>query len=144
MNFEWFDYENSLMNTAMDIRMKVFVYEQGYKEVDEKDDIDFTAKHVVGYLDNVPACTARVFFEKPNVMHVGRICVLKDFRGKKVGAMLMQEIENYALKLGDISELELGSQVPKQGFYKACGYNAFGDEFDDAGTPHIMMNKMIK
>ena len=143
MEFKWIDYNNIDMKKAKDIRIDVFITEQKYDIQIEFDEIDKTAKHVIGYSDGVAMCTARVFYENPKVLHCGRVAVLKKYRGMGAGALLLSEVQRHAEDEGD-DRIELGAQVPKKGFYEKQGYIAYGDEFPDGGTPHIMMSKILK
>jgi predicted GNAT family N-acyltransferase len=127
---------------AKKIRYTVFTEEQGYK--DDVDEIDKTAVELVLYLDKVAIATARLFEVDPETYHVGRVCVLKPYRGKKVGSYLMKFIEVKARSLG-ARKLILDSQLPREGFYLALGYKEVGDGevFLDEGQPHVHMEKII-
>ena len=142
MDFKWYNYGETGVDLAIDIRIKVFIDEQGYSMEDEMDDKDSTSQHVVGFVDGTPVCTARVFYDTPRVLHVGRIAVLKKCRGTGAGAVLMAEVKRYGLEKND-EKIILGAQVPKKGFYAKQGYKEYGDIFSDGGTPHIMMEKIL-
>ena len=81
-----------LPKCALDIRTEVFIHEQGFEyELDERDKL---ATHFVVFDTQTPIATCRVFFDlELNAYLVGRICVLKAYRGQKIGSLLMQTAE---------------------------------------------------
>jgi predicted GNAT family N-acyltransferase len=62
--------------------------------------------------------------------------------GKKLGERLMTEMENHA-KTNGIKRLILGAQDSAIGFYQKCGYQVFGDGYDEEGVAHHNMQKML-
>lgn len=131
----------SLCHDALKIRITVFVDEQGFR--DEFDDIDEKALHLVMYDDNKPVATCRCFYEdSPECWHIGRVAVLKEYRGKGLGKEVMCEAER-RIKLKGGKVCELSSQCRAQGFYESCGYVAEGEIYLDEGCPHIKMTKLI-
>ncbi len=133
---------DGIVNEARQIRESVFIKEQGFEK--EYDKTDETAKHIVIYDGETAVGTCRVFWcDKENSYHVGRIAVLKEHRGKKLGKLLMTEAEKLTLSLGG-STLKLGGQVRAAGFYEKLGYERYGEEFLDEGYPHIPFVKRLK
>ena len=144
MKFYWFSFDDTAnMDKAFALRQTVFTDEQGFAPEDDHDAQDKTALHVLG-LDDAGAvcCTARLFSTEAGVWHAGRIAVRKDLRGQGVGRQLMQELVCKARALGG-KTLEIGAQIDKQGFYTATGFTAYGEEFLDAGYPHMMMKQEL-
>ncbi|MBE6787942.1 MAG: GNAT family N-acetyltransferase, partial [Ruminococcaceae bacterium] len=79
-----YDY---LPSEAIDIRTKVFVFEQGF--TDEIDDIDATALHFLAFCEGIAVGTCRAF--KTNEGYIlGRLAVLKQYRKKGVGSTLLK------------------------------------------------------
>ena len=102
-----------------------------------------TAFHVLVFSDSVPVAVGRFFIMEDNVTaYLGRIAVLKEHRGKKVGAYLLRELEQEAKKRGAQFSM-LGAQLHAKGFYGKLGYQPFGEEFDDCGKMHIHMRKTL-
>ena len=102
-----------------------------------------TAFHVLVFSDSVPVAVGRFFIMEDNVtVYLGRIAVLKEHRGKKVGAYLLRELEQEAKKRGAQFSM-LGAQLHAKGFYEKLGYQPFGEEFDDCGKMHIHMRKTL-
>ncbi|MGX7041753.1 GNAT family N-acetyltransferase [Leuconostoc lactis] len=129
---------------ALTIRTTVFVAEQGVPMQLELDDpaIEATALHIVAYVDGKLAGTARVVEEHPGIWHVQRVATLYPMRGQGIGRQLFAYIEKLAPGY-HIQTLELGAQIQAQGFYENLGFQAFGDEFDDANILHIHMKKEL-
>ncbi len=132
-------YKNRLPEDALYIRTEVFVREQGFQ--DEFDLIDESCIHIIGYEDDAPIAVCRCFYEHdPKVWHIGRVAVMKEYRGRGIGTLIMQEAENAILQSGGIAA-ELSSQCRAKHFYETLGYAETGDEYLDEGCPHILMKK---
>lgn len=129
---------NEVPKDAMDIRITVFVDEQGF--VDEFDHIDKIAVHGVMYDDEKPVGTFRIFNEDGGKSyHIGRIAVLKEYRGSGVGLALMEAAKEKISELGG-EEIVLSSQMQAKGFYEKAGYVAQGEVYLDQHCPHIDMS----
>jgi predicted GNAT family N-acyltransferase len=132
---------------AMKIRFKVFIDEQKFDpaiEIDEYDDIE-TTKHFLGMIDGgkeyvaVARCVLKV---QDKLYKVGRVAILPEHRGKKLGALMMKGMEE-TLK-GEVDTLMLHSQYDKKGFYEKCGYvNEDGKIFMEEGVEHCKMIKRL-
>lgn len=130
-----------LVPEALDIRIEVFVKEQGF--VDQEDEIDATATHLVAYEHGKPIATCRFFRERGGEEFVlGRLCVLKEKRGAGIGARLLCEAEKGARALG-ASALKLHSQIGAREFYQKCGYEQSGEIELEQGKEHIWMKKYL-
>jgi len=120
--------------TAIPIREAVFIKEQNVPEVDEWDDDDEHALHLIASLNGNAIGTARLTPKGT----IGRMAVLKDFRHQGVGsAMLSRLIE--AAKKSKLESVTLNAQRIAEGFYAQHGFTAKGEEFMEAGIPHITM-----
>lgn len=73
---------------------------------------------------------------------IGRVAVVKAYRGKKIGAYILKDAAREIKNLGG-THIRLAAQVQARGFYETLGYEAYGDEFDDEGCPHIWMQKNL-
>lgn len=135
-------YENVLPATAEEIRRSVFMDEQGFQN--EFDSIDNIAAHIVLYNgENVPIATCRVFLnEKSEDYVLGRLAVIKEFRGKNIGAELVNAAEQYVRCKGG-KTIILHAQCRVSGFYQRMGFAEFGETDDDEGCPHIWMRKDV-
>ena len=126
---------------ALEVRIEVFVKEQGF--VDEEDKIDSRATHLVAYERGKPIATCRFFKEEGGEDYVlGRLCVIKEKRGVGIGARLLREAEKSAKALGATS-LKLHSQYHARAFYEKCGYKQVGQIELEQGKEHVWMKKEL-
>ena len=131
--------DNELFKVAGKIREEVFLTEQGFSS--EYDDIDKIAYHFIVYDGEKPIATARLYGNE-NPYHIGRVAVTREYRGKGIGAYVMNEVEKFAKEQG-INSLVLSAQVRASDFYRKCGYKEFGNEYMDEFCPHIDMMKIL-
>jgi len=132
---------NTLPNEAKEIRTKVFIEEQGFKN--EFDDLDFRINHLVMYDGKKPIGTCRFYLDKnKNIWIFGRLAVIKEYRGKHRGAELLKSAEKYILKESG-KEIQLHSQCYAEKFYSRLGYEACSDIEYDEHCPHIWMKKIL-
>ncbi len=127
------DWEE-LGDTAGPIRHQVFVVEQKVPEEEEWDGRDAISLHFVAYRDGVAVGAARLL---PDA-HIGRVAVLAEARGQGVGQHLVAAAVEAARTQGHPS-VELSAQLHALPFYEQLGFEAYGDDFLDAGIPHRNM-----
>ena len=127
---------------AFFVRANVFVVEQGFKV--EFDDLDNICWHLTVYNGGEPIGAARIY-EEDGMWHLGRICVMEDYRGKKVGRQIIAACEDKIRELtkGKPVTATLSSQTRVTGFYKRNGYTECGEEYLDEYCPHIRMTKEL-
>lgn len=133
---------NRFPNCAKEIRETVFTNEQGFQN--EFDEIDSTATHIVLFNENGdPVATCRVFRDaETDEYTLGRLAVIKEYRGKNIGSAVVNEAEKYVQKEGGTS-IVLHSQCRVTNFYKKLGFTEFGDIENVEGCPHVWMRKSI-
>ena len=134
-----FKVTNTLSEDEKMIRETVFIEEQKFKiEFDDTDDI---ATHIVMYIDNKPVGCCRLYKQEKEY-HIGRIAVLKPYRGKGYCEKILLEAEKDAKKMGADS-ISLSAQVRASGFYEKLGYKKYGEIYFDEYCEHIAMKKDI-
>jgi predicted GNAT family N-acyltransferase len=117
------------------IRQAVFIYEQAVPEELEWDGLDPLCAHVLAWNEIGEAVgTARIQAEGT----IGRMAVLKDWRGRGVGFALLRTLLDLAARQG-LSQVTLAAQTHAIGFYERAGFYAIGEPFLDAGIPHRLM-----
>ncbi len=79
---------DKLPREAERIRREVFMSEQGFKN--ESDDIDERACHLVAFDGEIPAGTCRVYRGEDGEYYLGRLAVVKAYRGGNVGSGLVE------------------------------------------------------
>ena len=130
---------DKLEQDAKFIRKQVFIIEQNIPEEEEWDDQDMISDHFVVYDQDQPIATARLLQNNS----VGRVAVLKSYRGQGIGRMIMLEIIRQAHQQ-DRKFLHLSSQVHAISFYEKLGFSIQGDAYDECGIPHIKMQLVIE
>lgn len=142
---------------ALAVRQRVFVDEQGVDEsieYDGYDDPDAPATHFVAYNgeDVVGAARIRPVTGKgdapsrsddPKTAKVERVAVAADSRGEGWGRQIMESVESWGREAG-YTRFVLNAQTHVREFYERLGYKAHGEEFEEAGIPHIAMDKSLR
>lgn len=123
---------------CISLRRTVFIEEQGVSEAEELDSYDPIAVHFLAWNDEGPIGTARLIYSS-NIGKIGRVCVLKPYRGTGLGAVLINAaIDCMRLEVG-LSFARLGAQVDAVGFYEKLGFRVISGEYMDAGIAHVDM-----
>ena len=129
------------------LRIEVFVKEQNVPielELDEKDYSENTV-HIGYFNDDKLIGVARLIDVDKDVIHIGRVVIDREYRGKGIGRELIIGCENIAqhiLKRKIV--IELSAQIQAENFYKSLGYNRVNDKiYLDAGIEHVDMRKVI-
>lgn len=121
------------------VRRTVFIKEQQVPEALEWDGLDAGAFHLVARDDaGRPVGSARMLPDG----HIGRMAVLKPWRGRKVGTALLRRMLEEAARRA-FPRVYLDAQVHAIGFYEGLGFVAEGEEFMDAGIPHRRMVRQM-
>lgn len=132
---------NTMCEYAMTVRKKVFVQEQGFH--DEFDETDASAFHLVMFHDKEPIATCRVFeSSQKGVYIIGRLAVLKEYRGRNYGADMVKEAVSLVLEKGGYA-VSLHAQCRVKEFYNKLGFQEFGTVEEEEGCPHVWMKKML-
>jgi len=131
------DYKNNEKEICK-IRFEVFVDEQNVPEELEIDGLDDQARHVLAYIDDQPIGTGRILSDG----HIGRVAVLKKYRGLGIGNSVMQELINWAQQ-NKLEKLWLSSQWHAHSFYLDLGFVCEGDIYEEAGINHIKMYRTL-
>ena len=132
------------VRAVMDIRRRVFVDEQGYSADTEIDGFDKMAVYALAYDEkDRPAGTGRLIINDESRFQIGRVCVLREARGKGLGDLVVRMLLYRALELG-AGEIWLGAQLPAVGFYARYGFKPVGEIYDDEGVPHRWMRALAE
>lgn len=138
------DTMSDLYLDALKIRNQVFVREQGVPLDREIDNYEAYTIHFVLFQDTeTPMATVRLLPLEDGKIKVQRMAVLKEFRKKGLGKVIMEAAETFANE-HDYQQLVLGAQLTARDFYQRLGYQAEGDIFLDAGIEHVTMTKTLQ
>jgi predicted GNAT family N-acyltransferase len=128
-----------MATAASAVREAVFITEQKVPMAMEYDGSDPDSLHVLAQgPDDHPIGTGRLLPDG----HIGRMAVLKKWRGHRVGTMLLLHLIEAARQAG-LPEIKLNAQCAAEGFYRRFGFNATGTTFMEAGIPHIRMWRSV-
>lgn len=123
------------IDEILDIRKKVFIEEQKLPEFmlqnDEDDEAIFALAFEESETTKIPVGTARLLF-LGDEFKVGRLCVLKEYRGKGYADFLIRMLIDKAFQMG-AKEVHVDSQLHAIGFYKKIGFTENGEIKTDNG-----------
>jgi len=121
------------------IRFGIFVGEQNVPPGIELDDKDAECLHAIAYDDaGAPIGTGRLLPDG----HIGRMAVVKEWRRRGIGAMILNALVDEARKRGH-KEVVLSAQLQAAEFYREQGFVAEGKVYQDAGILHQDMRKAL-
>jgi predicted GNAT family N-acyltransferase len=131
-------------DAAYAIRHAVFVEEQGIPAELEIDAYDPIAEHALAFVDGQCVATARIYLDEhdPSTARIGRMAVLKEFRGQGIGTALLGEAIRAGMMQG-ASVFELHAQQSAAPFYAKLQFKPDGAIFDEVGIPHRCMRLVL-
>ena len=127
---KWIDGLSQLKN----IREKVFIQEQKVTPQLEWYGMDEKAIHFLVFNDKAAIGCARAIVIKDH-MQLGRMAVLKEYRGQGIGSALIEKAMTTA-KLNQLSAIYISAQCHAIDFYKKFGFEVTSDIYLDAEIPH--------
>lgn len=119
------------------IRTAVFTNEQGADALAEFDVYDNQADFALLYDADEPVGTARAV-RLNNGFKIGRIAILKAYRGKGYGAVIVRAVLEKAFEKG-ADKVYVDAQNYAVPFYEKIGFKVIGSQIMDRGLPHIPM-----
>jgi predicted GNAT family N-acyltransferase len=126
-------------NSLLAVRTPVFVEGQGVPVEIEQDGRDGECWHALATdRSGEPIGAGRLSPEGK----IGRVAVLEEWRGRGVGVALMRCLLARADAEG-LAETYLHSQVDAAGFYERLGFQAVGEEFEEAAIKHVKMVRKV-
>lgn len=129
------------LQTAFDIRKKVFVEEQQVPMEIEIDEHEDEAIHFICSDGEEYVGASRLRFVD-DYGKLERICVLQEARGKNFGKYLIAAMEEEIIRQ-NIKEARLNAQTRAVTLYESVGYEVVSGEFMDANIPHVEMMKKL-
>ncbi len=131
----WF-HGTSDFDAVRALRTAVFVEEQGMPARLEFDEFDAMAMHVVVYDGKEPAGTGRLYYDG-SMFRIGRVCVLKEKRGQRLGDMLVRLLLDRALNVNAPS-IRIYARPELTEFYGKFGFTACGEPFIENGVAEVV------
>lgn len=135
------DFQSALMPAVYALRHDVFVIEQAVAPELERDEFDASATHLAALNGDKVIGTLRIVTNGANA-RIGRMAVHAAARRTGIGTRLMQTAEAIGRQMG-VRDIVLHAQLTARAFYGRLGYREQGDVFEEAGMPHIEMQKTI-
>lgn len=121
------------------VRRAVFVEEQAIPENLEWDGRDATCRHVLARArDGAAIATGRLQQDG----RIGRMAVLRAWRGHGVGRAVLQWLQLQAMHDG-LQRVYVHAQVQVAGFYTGMGFRPQGEPFELAEILHQCMVKRL-
>ena len=124
------------------LRTRVFVEEQGVPPEIEQDAADDDAVHVLSRDDAGAVVATGRLLVRGSTAGIGRMAADASVRGRGHGAAVLAELHRQAVLRG-VTAIELHAQVSARGFYERAGYTAVGDDYLEAGIPHVTMIRRL-
>jgi predicted GNAT family N-acyltransferase len=121
------------------VRRAVFIDEQSIPEDMEWDEFDAVCRHAIA--EDATGTAIGCGRLLPDG-HIGRLAVLRDWRGAGVGAALLLHLMDVARSRGHARAI-LSAQTRAMPFYVRHGFIAEGEEYLDAGIPHRTMTRAL-
>jgi predicted GNAT family N-acyltransferase len=130
------------IEAAMDLRVRVFVNEQGVDPGEELDRLDEGSLQIVGLDDTGVIATCRLRDLGDDEWKLERMAVDRRLRRLGVGARLLAGAEREARERG-AKQMVMHAQRRAEAFYASQGYAAEGDTFLEAEIEHVRMRKAL-
>lgn len=129
-----FSYQDPAWHDCCMIREAVFIQEQAVPLALEWDAQDATAIHLLASTDGQAIACARVLPDG----HIGRMAVLPAWRGRGVGAVVLQAAIQICRDL-TLPRAQLSAQTHAVDFYARVGFVVVSAPYLDANIPHVDM-----
>ena len=130
------------LTAAFAIRRAVFVAEQGVAPSLEWDDAETEAIHLLLVVNERPVGAARARLIDDSTVKAERVAVRRSARGEGWGRRLMDAVEAVGAD-ADASRCVLHAQQRVEGFYHTLGYRTVSEPFEEAGIPHVKMERTL-
>lgn len=128
--------EKQHFSAARSIRETVFIVEQEVAEDEEFDEFEATSLHYLLLLNNQAIGTAR-WRHLGDQLKLERFAVLKPYRGKGYGDVLLQAVLADASK--ENKPMYLHAQLKAIPFYQRRGFKQVGELFWECDIAHYKM-----
>jgi ElaA protein len=138
-------FDELTVNELYDIlklRTDVFVVEQScpYSELDNKDKESIHIFYrdlgeIAAYLRIIPK------FLSYDTVSMGRICVKKEFRSKKLGREIVKDAIEYIEKNMKEYIITIGAQEYLKDFYASFDFKPVSEVYDEDGIKHLDMQR---
>ena len=129
---------NEQLVEARDLRIEVFVQEQGFELGNEMDEHDNHCWHVLVRKNGNLIGNSRVIQKKCGNFYLGRVLIKKTERGNGYSTHMLNKVIDECKKRG-YNKLYTESQMPVVGIYHKLGFKDQGPIFEVEGADHQKM-----
>lgn len=136
-------YNDELKAKSLEVKQKVFIDEQGFPQDSLFDETEKWAVHFVVMEDEFPVATARMLVNEKDYVSLSRVAVIKEYRGKGAGKLIMDRIAEYCKK-NKTKKIKLSTQSVTKPFYEKLGYTKKSQINCKLGITHYMMELDLK
>jgi predicted GNAT family N-acyltransferase len=134
-------YQDSMV-AINQIRTKVFQVEQGVSAELEFDGWDTSATHFLAFVNGKAVGTARIRVINEDTAKIERLAVLPNYRKQGIGKQLMRSALS-TIAQQDKSLAMVHAQAYIAQLYQQLGFEIVGEQFNEAGIPHVKMIKQL-
>ncbi len=134
---------DSELKAAFEVRRQVFVKEQNISEGLTFDGHDKQALQIVVMDGERVIGTARVLFLSNNQAKLERMAILKPFRRRGIGRIIICYLIE-ELSKRQVEQVVLHAQYAAVAFYKSCGFEESGPPFCEVGIKHVKMQRRLR
>ena len=146
MHVELFDiHDKERLAAAFAVRFLVFVEEQkvpAEEEIDEHDRTDADARHALIRDRDEPIAAGRYYRIDGTTAQVGRMAVLREYRGRRIGRQLLDALVDDARRRG-FARVALNAQDYAVAFYAKAGFTPFGETLVECDILHQPMELVL-
>lgn len=130
---------------AYSVRIQGMNRQHGISLRDEFDEHDADGtRYIVVLDDGYPIATCRFYDVAPETVSLGRVVVLPEYRGRKLGTLVMQEAEKWIEELG-YTRIVIDSRVVAVEFYEKLGFFVIDDAVVKSGAfDCVKMQKVLR
>lgn len=129
-------WHSNAQPTLIAIREAVFIDEQNVPITMEWDDEDDKATHLIAFHRNEAVACARIV-QDSQTCKIGRMAVLKNWRGQGIGQYLLTAAISYCQQKTNTIKLSAQTQVIP--FYEQAGFIVSSEPYLDANIWHADM-----
>ena len=137
LRIDKFKFDNRKLNDHSNlIRQEVFVNEQHVAPEIEYDEFESVSNFYLLFYNDLPIGTAR-WRETSNGVKLERFALIKEFRNKGLGSVLLKEVLRDVIPLKQ--KIYLHAQVNAITYYERVGFVKKGSMFIEADIEHFIM-----
>ena len=123
-------------------RYEVFACEQKITMENDFDNVDKNSYHIFQMENGIVTSYARIIpkeFSHYEDLSVGRVLVIKDFRGKGLANKLMTHAIEFIKNELKEDFITLSAQYYIKNLYSSLGFEEISDIYDECNIPHVKM-----